>query len=57
MHALEQDAKERTETRRKNKLLADEFKSKGNDAFHQGLYEQAIDYYTQVNLHEINIQI
>jgi hypothetical protein len=57
MHALEQDAKERTETRRKNKLLADELKSKGNDAFHQGLYEQAIDYYTQVNIYHTDTQI
>ena len=50
MYALEKDAAERTENRRKNKLLADELKSKGNDAFHQQLYDQAIDYYTQVNL-------
>jgi hypothetical protein len=52
MSALEKDAAERAENRRKNKLLADEFKAKGNDAFHQQLYDQAIDYYTQVNLHE-----
>jgi hypothetical protein len=51
MSALEKDAAERAENRRKNKLLADEFKAKGNDAFHQQLYDQAIDYYTQVNLH------
>ncbi|CAF5221511.1 unnamed protein product, partial [Rotaria magnacalcarata] len=47
MSALEKDAQERAENRRKNKILADEFKAKGNDAFHQQLYEQAIDYYTQ----------
>ncbi|CAM4885913.1 unnamed protein product [Rotaria socialis] len=47
MSALEKDAQKRAENRRKNKILADEFKAKGNDAFHQQLYEQAIDYYTQ----------
>jgi hypothetical protein len=50
MSALEKDAAERGENRRKNKIRADELKSKGNDAFHQQLYDQAIDYYTQVNL-------
>ncbi len=48
MNALEKDAKERAENRRKNKILADELKAKGNEAFHQQLYDQAIDYYTQV---------
>lgn len=48
MHALEKDAEERAERRRKNKILADELKAKGNEAFHQQLYEQAIDYYTEV---------
>ncbi|CAF0877328.1 unnamed protein product [Adineta ricciae] len=47
MSALEQDAQERAENRRKNKNLADDFKAKGNDAFHQQLYDQAIEYYTQ----------
>ncbi|UJR31847.1 hypothetical protein I4U23_019323 [Adineta vaga] len=47
MSALEKDAEERAENRRKNKILADEFKTKGNDAFHQQSYDQAIDYYTQ----------
>ncbi|CAF2695229.1 unnamed protein product [Rotaria sp. Silwood2] len=47
MSALEKDAQERAENRRKNKILADELKTKGNDAFHQQLYDQAIDYYTQ----------
>jgi tetratricopeptide (TPR) repeat protein len=47
MSALEKDAAERAENRRKNKIQADELKAKGNDAFHQQLYEQAIDYYTQ----------
>ena len=50
MDALEKDAKERAEKRRKNKILADELKAKGNDAFHQQLYDQAIDYYTQVHI-------
>ena len=50
MAALEKDAAERAETGRKNKIRADELKAKGNDAFHQQLYDQAIDYYTQVNL-------
>ncbi len=50
MSALEKDAAERGENRRKNKIRADELKAKGNDAFHQQLYDQAIDYYTQVNL-------
>lgn len=48
MHTLEKDAEERAERRRKNKILADELKAKGNEAFHQQLYEQAIDYYTEV---------
>ncbi len=48
MNALEKDAKERAENRRKNKILADELKTKGNEAFHQQSYDQAIDYYTQV---------
>ncbi|CAF1262047.1 unnamed protein product [Rotaria sordida] len=47
MSALEKDAQERAENRRKNKILADELKTKGNEAFHQQLYDQAIDYYTQ----------
>ncbi|CAF0915497.1 unnamed protein product [Adineta steineri] len=47
MSAIEKDANERAENRRKNKILADELKAKGNEAFHQQLYEQAIDYYTQ----------
>ncbi len=52
MYALEKDAEERAENRRKNKTLADELKAKGNEAFHQQLYDQAIDYYTQVKLHQ-----
>lgn len=48
MSALEKDAQERGEQRRKNKIRADEWKAKGNDAFHQQLYDQAIDFYTQV---------
>ena len=48
MSALEKDAKKRTEQRRQNKIRADEWKAKGNDAFHQQLYEQAIEFYTQV---------
>ena len=55
MSALEKDANERAENRRKNKILADELKAKGNDAFHQQLYDQAIEYYTQVNIDEGNI--
>jgi hypothetical protein len=51
MSAMEKDAAERAENRRKNKIQADELKTKGNNAFHQQLYNQAIDYYTQVNLH------
>ncbi|CAF3800334.1 unnamed protein product [Rotaria sp. Silwood1] len=47
MSALEKDAQERSENRRKNKILADELKTKGNNAFHQQLYNQAIDYYTE----------
>ena len=50
MSALERDAQERSETRRKNKIVADEFKAKGNEAFHQESYDQAIEYYTQVNI-------
>lgn len=52
MHALEKDAEDRAEKRRQNKVLADELKTKGNEAFHQQLYDQAIDYYTQVKSHE-----
>ena len=48
MSALEKDAQERGEQRRQNKIRADECKAKGNDAFHQQLYDQAIDFYTQV---------
>lgn len=47
---MEKDAQERAENRRKNKILADELKAKGNDAFHQQMYEQAVDYYTQVQI-------
>ncbi|CAF4988011.1 unnamed protein product [Rotaria sp. Silwood1] len=54
MSALEKDAQERSENRRKNKILADELKTKGNNAFHQQLYNQAIDYYTEVNLLNLN---
>ena len=48
MSALEKDAQQRGEQRRQNKIRADEWKAKGNDAFHQQLYDQAIDFYTQV---------
>ena len=53
MSAMEKDAAERAENRRKNQLRADELKTKGNDAFHEQLYDQAIDYYTQVKLDPI----
>jgi tetratricopeptide repeat protein 12 len=49
MSALETDAKERAEHRRQQKQIADEWKVKGNEAFHRQSYEQAIDYYTQVS--------
>ncbi|CAF4787119.1 unnamed protein product, partial [Rotaria sp. Silwood2] len=48
MSVLEKDAEERSENRRKNRTLADELKTKGNYAFHQQLYDKAIDYYTEV---------
>ena len=50
MAAIEKDANERAESRRQHKIVADEFKRKGNDAFHQQLYDQAIDFYTQVGI-------
>ena len=52
MSVMEKDATERAENRRKNKIRADELKAKGNDAFHQQRYDEAIDYYTEVNLHD-----
>ena len=48
LSALEKDAAERAERNRKNKILADEWKSKGNDAFHRELYDEAIGFYTEV---------
>ena len=50
MAAIEKDANERAESRRQHKIVADEFKRKGNDAFHQQLYDEAIDFYTQVGI-------
>lgn len=48
MSALEKDAEERAEQRRKNKIRADEIKVKGNEAFHQERFEEAIQHYTEV---------
>ena len=50
MASIEKDANERADTRRQHRIVADEFKRKGNDAFHQQLYDQAIDFYTQVGI-------
>lgn len=56
MVALEKDAAERAENRRKNKIRADEFKGKGNDAFHQERYDEAIEHYTEVNRHRYSFE-
>jgi len=53
MQAMEKDAQERAENRRKNKIIADEWKTKGNDAFHKQLYDEAIEHYTKVKQFEV----
>lgn len=46
--ALEQDAQERYERKKKMTKLANELKEKGNKEFKEKNYEKAIEYYTQV---------
>lgn len=47
MAALEQDAKERGERRRKNDAEANRLKEKGNEVYQKGNYSEAADYYSQ----------
>ncbi len=46
--ALEADAKERHERRKKNEKLSNELKDKGNIEFSKANYPKAIEYYTEV---------
>lgn len=46
--ALEKDAQDRFERKKKMKILANELKEKGNNEFKDRNYEKAIDYYSQV---------
>ena len=48
MAAMEQDATERAERRRKAEKDANEIKEKGNEAFHRGDYLRALELYTEV---------
>ncbi|KFV61107.1 Tetratricopeptide repeat protein 12, partial [Dryobates pubescens] len=45
--ALEKDAKERAQQRKRNELLANALKEKGNEAFRKGDYATAIQRYTE----------
>ncbi|KFO31129.1 tetratricopeptide repeat protein 12 isoform X2 [Fukomys damarensis] len=47
MASVENDAKERAERRRENKVLADALKENGNKAFAKGNYEMAILHYSE----------
>lgn len=53
LRAIEIDAKQRAERRKKKQKIADELKEKGNIEFKVGNYEKAADYYKEVSLHKI----
>ena len=46
---LEKDANERHQRKRENTRLATALKEKGNAEFQRGNYQQAVDFYTEVN--------
>ena len=46
MKAVEEDAKERTKIRKRNEAEAEKLKGKGNDAFKEGKFTEAISNYT-----------
>ena len=50
MKVLEADAKDRAKRRHEREKIANGLKEKGNTEFKQGNYEQALDFYTQVNV-------
>lgn len=45
--AMEQDFKDRAERRRQGRILAEELKTKGNDALKRGLYKSAKHHYSE----------
>ncbi|XP_055377856.1 tetratricopeptide repeat protein 12-like, partial [Condylostylus longicornis] len=47
MRQVEEDAKQRTETRRENEMIANNFRQLGNEAFRKQEYEKAINHYTK----------
>ena len=46
MKAVEEDAKERAKIKKRSEAEAEKLKGKGNDAFKEGNYEEAISNYT-----------
>ena len=46
MKAVEEDAKERAKIRKKSEAEAEKLKVKGNDAFKEGKFKEAISNYT-----------
>ena len=45
--AMEQDFKDRSQRRKRGRLIAEEFKAKGNEAMKRGLYKSAYSHYTE----------
>ena len=57
MAAMQKDADERHERKKKAQEEAMVFKDKGNAEFKAGNYDQAIEFYTQVRICEQAIEV
>jgi hypothetical protein len=53
MAAMEADANERYERRKLREKEAQVIKEQGNQAFKDGDFEKALDFYNQVSLHSL----
>ena len=57
MGALEADAAERAERRRRGRELATQLKEEGNSFFKIGEFQAAVDKYTQVPVHSVALHL
>jgi tetratricopeptide (TPR) repeat protein len=53
--AMEQDFKDRSQRRKRDRKLAEELKTKGNEALKKGLYKSAKHHYTEALEHRKDI--